>query len=93
MSRKMVTGCTLIMTICFLLLGVIFKATAESQRGVPISMGVMIDGKYSENTPGRIGANNEKYESFNTGGTMFYVLAGITGIICVTSLIGHKKSK
>lgn len=92
MSRKLVTGCTLVMTVCFLLLGVVFKETADNHRGVSVSMGVMIDGKYSENTSGRIGANSEKYEMFNKGGTTFYILAGVTGVICVISVMGRKKS-
>lgn len=92
MSRKLVTGCTLVMMICFLLLGVIFKNAADNHQGVSVSMGVMIDGQYSENTSGRIGANSEKYEMFNKGGTAFYILAGVTGVMCVISAMGRKKT-
>lgn len=93
MSRKLITGATLIMTIGFLVLGVIFKSTAERQQGVSASTGVMINGQYTETSSGRIGANWEKYETFNTGGTIFYILAGVTGVICVVSAVTRKKSK
>ena len=93
MSRKLITGATLIATIGFLLLGVIFKSVAEKQQGISASTGVMINGKYTETSSGRIGANQEKYGAFNTGGTIFYILAGVTGVTCVVSIVTRKKSK
>ena len=45
---------------------------------------------YSE---GQLGGNTEKYEAFNIGGTIFYILAGVTGVICVVSVVSQKKKK
>lgn len=89
----MITGATLVMTICFLLLGVIFKSAADSQQGISISSGVMINGQYKETSSGTIGANREKYEKLNIGGTVFYILAGVTGVMCVASIVAQKKTK
>lgn len=93
MSRKLITGVTLVLTICFLLLGVVYKSAAKEQQGVSVSSGIMINGQYTETSSGRIGANREKYEAFNTGGMIFYILAGVTGVICVVSVVGQKKTK
>ncbi len=92
MSRKLIIGATLVLTICFLLLGVIFKSTADRHQGISSSTGVMINGKYTEISSGRIGANKEKYEVFNTGGTIFYILAGVTGVMCLVLAVTRKKS-
>lgn len=91
-GKKVTACCTLILTICFLVLGIVFKKTAENHRGVSTSFGVMIDGEYSENSSGTIGGNQEKYEMFNTGGTIFYVLAGVMGVICVVSALKSKSN-
>ncbi len=93
MSKKVITGATLVLTICFILLGVIFKSAADSQRGVSVSTGIMLNGKYTETSSGKIGANNEKYQILNKGGTMFYILSGVTGIICIVSVVLQKKNK
>lgn len=93
MSKKLITGLTLFLTICFLLLGVLFKDAADKQKGVSASLGTMINGEYTEISSGNIGEDREKYEAFNTGKTIFYILAGVTGVICVMSLIGQRKTK
>ena len=94
MSKKVIRNCMLVMAVCFLILGGVFKSTAKKQQGVGATTGIMINGKFQFTSSGRIGANQEKYEMFNTGGTVFYVLAGITGVIGVVLLIGdRKKSK
>lgn len=92
MNRKFIITLTLIMTICFLLLGTIFKITANKHKGLSASSGVIINGEYSEVSSGKIGANKEKYEAFNTSGIIFYVLSGITGIVCIATTIQDKKS-
>lgn len=53
--------------------------------------GAMINGKYNVATSGTIGGNAEKYEILNTNGTLFFLLAGVTGIACVVTFIAHKK--
>lgn len=93
MSRRFITLITLIMTICFLLLGIIFKGAADEQRGVSASAGVTIDGQYIEMSSGRLGANDEKYEKFNTSGTIFFLLAVVTVLICVVAVVTRKKSE
>lgn len=93
MDKKLVTGGTLILTIGFLLLGVIFKSAADSQKGVSVSSGAMINGQYVQTSSGVIGRDSERYEAFNTGGTIFYILAGVTGVICVVSVVTQKNKK
>ena len=93
MSKRLVAVFALIVTICFLGLGMIFKSTAKEQQGVSASTGVLINGEFVETSTGRIGADKEKYETFNTGGTIFYVLGGITGIICIVAFISSKRSE
>lgn len=93
MNRKLIIGATLTLTICFLLLGVVFKSVADKQQGLYATTGVMINGEYTEISSGRIGANIENYEKFNESGTIFYILAGITGVMCVVSVVTQKKSK
>lgn len=93
MNRKLITRTTLFLTICFLLLGIIFKILADEQQAMSVSTGIILDGQFSEISSGRIGEDREKYESLNTGGTIFYILAGVTGIICIVSAVGKKKDK
>ncbi|OUP01959.1 hypothetical protein B5F37_05540 [Drancourtella sp. An210] len=93
MSKKLMKWIMLTFTICFLLLGAIFKSTAEDHKGLSASTGAIINGKFVEMSSGRIGANAEKYEAFNNSGTMFYILSGVTGVIFVAMLVMDKKSK
>lgn len=89
--KKLITGATL--TICFLLLGVIFKKAADRQQGTSMLTGAVIDGQYIVTSSEQLGGNTEKYEAFNIGGTIFYILAGVTGVICVVSVVSQKKKK
>lgn len=93
MNEKILRGCMLIATIAFLLLGFIYKSTADSHKGIRVSTGIMTDGQYSEIDSGRIGEDREKYESFSTGGTMFYIFAGVTGLIFIVLSVTQKKRK
>lgn len=93
MNKKLIIGATLTITICFLILGIIFKMTAKNHRGIKASFGTVTNGQYIERESGRLGENKEKYEAFNTGGTIFFILAGITGVVCIASVISYKKSK
>lgn len=93
MSRKLITVTTLILTIGFLLLGTIYKTTADGYKGMTARDGIMVDGKFQELSTFNFGGNSQKYESFNTGGTICYILGSITGVICVISFITGKKSK
>lgn len=92
MSKKLITGASIVLTICFLILGMLFKGAAAKQQGVQASAGIILNGQYVETAEGAIGANEEKYEVFNTGGTIFYILAGITGVICVVTILKGRKS-
>ncbi len=93
MSKRLVAIAALVATICFLVLGMIFKSTAEDQQGVSASTGIIVDGNFTETSTGRVGANQEKYEAFNTGGTIFFILGGITAIVSVVSFASDKHSK
>ena len=93
MSRKMIMGGMLTLTVCFLLLGFIYKSTAKKYKGIAVSTGSMINGKYTELTSGRIGADEEKYESYNLRGNVSFILSGITGAACIVTVAGNKKFK
>lgn len=80
----------LLIAVCCLILGGIFKMTADKQQGTKMSTGVMIDGEFQSILSGRIGADQEKYEMFNTGGNAFFVFSAITGVIGV---VFHMKSR
>lgn len=91
MSKKVIRNCMLIMAVGFLILGAAFKSNAKRQQGIQATTGIMIDGKYQPTSSGIIGANQEKYEAANTTGVMFYILAGVTGVIGVVMLIRDRK--
>lgn len=91
MSNKWITRILLICTICLIILGGLFKSAAKNQQGVTMYTGAMIDGKYNVATSGTIGGNREKYEILNTNGTVFFVLAGVTGIACIVTFVMQKK--
>ena len=91
MSNKWITRILLVCTVCLIILGGIFKSAANNQQGVTMYTGAMINGKYNVATSGTIGGNAEKYEILNTNGTLFFLLAGVTGIACVVTFIAHKK--
>lgn len=93
MFRKAVIVFTLILTICFLVLGVTFKKAADKQKGVGASFGIMMDGQYIENSSGGIGGNRKNYETLNETGTAFYVMGGVAGVICIVSAVSQIKRK
>ena len=43
MSKKVIRNCMLIMAVCFLILGILFKSNAERQKGIQATTGIMID--------------------------------------------------
>lgn len=92
MGKKIVILMTLIITICFLVLGIICKSGAERQKGVTTTVGIMLDGEFVPQSSGNLAANPEKYETLNTMGTSFFVLSGISGIICIVSFIYGKRN-
>ncbi len=93
MSRKAIIAAALILTVCFFVLGFICKSTADRQAGVSASTGAIINGEFVESSSGRIGGNQEKQEMFDTTGTCFYVLAGVTGVICIAAAVGNKRNR
>lgn len=90
MRKKMAIIVTLILTICFLVLGFIYMDTAKRFRGLSASTGVIIDGNYIQTDSGRIGGDQSKYESFDTGGKLYFAFAGVTGITCIILVISEK---
>lgn len=93
MNEKFLRGCMLFVAVCFLLLGFIYKGTADRHQGISVSTGVMIDDQYSEIDSGKIGEDREKYESFHMGGTIFYILAVVTGGVWVILSVKQKRDK
>lgn len=91
MSKKLIRNCMLIVAICCLILGGIFKATAKSHQGIGVTTGIMINGEFQSVSSGKLGANQEKYEMLNTGGNLFFVFAGITGVVGMAVLVGDRR--
>lgn len=91
MSKKLIRNCMLFVAICFLILGGIFKMTAKEHEGTQAITGVMINGEFQSISSGRLGANQEKYETLNTGGNVFLVFAGITGIVGIVMFVGDRR--
>ena len=46
MNKKLVRNCMLIIAICCLMLGGVFKIAAKKQQGMEATAGVMIDGEF-----------------------------------------------
>lgn len=86
----MITGVTLVLAICFFMMGAAYKYGANNQKGVTVSTGAIVNGKYTEITSGTVGGDKSKYETFEQGGTIFYILAGFMGVICVASAVVKK---
>lgn len=91
MSKKIIRNCMLIIAVCCLILGGIFKMTANNHKGIETTTGIMIDGEFQSTSQGRLGANQEKYKTFNTGGNLFFVFAGITGVVGLAMIVGDRK--
>lgn len=91
MSKKIIRNCMLAVAICCLILGGIFKTTAKKQQGVKATTGIIINGEFQSTLSGRLGANHEKYEILNTGGNLFFVFAGITGVIGIAMFAKEKR--
>ena len=93
LSKKWILGETLILTIYFLILGFIFKELAGEQNGVSVTTAEDTKREYVEILPGKAGADKQKYELLNMGGTVCFILSGITGMICAVTYIKNKKLK
>ncbi len=91
MNKKLIRNCMLIIVICCLMLGGVFKIAAKKQQGMEATAGVMIDGEFQSTSSGRIGANQEKYEMFNMGGNVFFIFAGLTCVIGIAMTVGNKR--
>lgn len=91
MSKKLIRNCMLIVAICCLILGGIFKTAAKGHQGINATTGVMINGEFQAISSGRLGANQDKYETLNMGGNVFFVFAGITGVVGIVMLVGDRR--
>ena len=47
----------LVLTISFLLMGALYGKTAETQKGIEVSFGTMVDGEFVSNETGTLGGN------------------------------------
>lgn len=86
MNRKIIAVLMLVLTISFLLMGALYGKTAETQKGIEVSFGTMVDGEFVSNETGTLGGNQRKYEILQSSGKLFYGLSGVTGIGFVLSL-------
>ena len=49
MNRKIIAVLMLVLTISFLLMGALYGKTAETQKGIEVSFGTMVDGEFVSN--------------------------------------------
>ena len=91
MYKKVIRNCMLIIAICCLILGGIFKMTAKRHQGIEATTGIMIGEEFQSTSSGRLGANQEKYETLNTGGNLFFFFAGITGVVGIVLIVGDRR--
>ena len=89
MNRKIIAVLMLVLTIS--LMGALYGKTAETQKGIEVSFGTMVDGEFVSNETGTLGGNQRKYEILQSSGKLFYGLSGVTGIGFVLSLVIRKK--
>lgn len=90
MSMKTISKLFFIGAICLLVLGFIFKRVGNMNKGVSVSTGVSINGSYVETETGRMGADDKKYTTLSSGGTIFYILGGITMITSIVIAVKNK---
>lgn len=55
MNRKIIAVLMLVLTISFLLMGALYGKTAETQKGIEVSFGTMVDGEFVSNETGTLG--------------------------------------
>lgn len=93
MNKKKLIYVTIVLTICFLLLGVISKKTAKVHKGIQGIGGAVVEGQFvpSLGSSGTIGGDKEKYKTLNELGTIFYILSCMTGMICIVTVVNNKK--
>ena len=91
MNRKIIAVLMLVLTISFFLMGTLYGKIAETQKGVEVSFGTMVDGEFVPNEKGTLGGNQQKYETLQSSGKLFYGLSGVTGTGFVLSLVIRKK--
>ncbi len=90
MSMKTISKLLFIGAICLLVLGFIFKRVGNMNKGVSVSTGVSINGSHVETETGRMGADDKKYTTLSSGGTVFYILGGITMITSIVIAVKNK---
>ena len=90
MSMKTISKLLFTGAICLLVLGFIFKRGGNMNKGVSVSTGVSINGSYVETETGRMGADDKKYNTLSSGGTVFYILGGITMITSIVIAVKNK---
>lgn len=92
MKIKAVSGCFLVMTICFIILGVIYGRISNDYTGIKTYSAAEIDGKVIITNSGVIGRDQERVSYFKDNSKIFFVLAGVCGVsTVVTFLIAKKK--
>lgn len=89
----MISGCCLLVTICFLILGGIFKVEAEQYEGVSVQMGYMSNGQFHKTDSGNIAGNSQAVEEYNLKATGCFIFSGLSGIFCIIAFIDDKKSQ
>ena len=95
--KKLVKWCCLCLTICFLALGFLYRGMARANEGVKFrTSGAYIGNRYVEldsKLSGVIGGNEKKVESYNQGGTIFFILSGVAGVATIAAFVKDRSSK
>lgn len=91
MDKRIIVKITAVLAICFLVSGVMCTKAADRHSGYAASVGAIVNNDYSEISSGKVGANKEKQGSLLLLGSGCYILAGITGVACVVTILKSRE--
>lgn len=92
MKKGALVSLLLILTLCLGALGFALGKVSDSNAPMKVSTGYYQDGQFHTSSSGYIGGNKEAHESTSSGSTICYVLAGISGLGCLITLVVGKKN-
>ena len=93
MNSKRIKIFLLLMTICLLILGGMFKFRAEEHKGLSVQVGYMVDGEFRQTNSGNIAGNPQAVKEYNLVANLFFFFSGLSGILCIVAFIDDAKSQ
>ena len=93
MNSKRIKIFLLLMTICLLILGGMFKFRAEEHKGLSVQVGYMVDGEFRQTNSGNIAGNPQAVKEYNLVANGSFFFSGLSGILCIVAFIDDAKSQ